>query len=98
MTAGCGLASSRRSALIGAPRSTVRRTTVNAFRAPSCAPGSLPLDGARGLGGDVVDDAFDALDLVDDPARDLAEQVVEQPRPVGGRVVEARPRPHRECL
>src|SRR5713101_2077112 len=41
-------------------------------------PGSLPLDGARGLGGDVVDDAVDALDLVDDPARDLAQQVVGQ--------------------
>src|ERR1700687_6351197 len=41
-------------------------------------PGSLPLDGARGLGGGGVDDAVDALDLVDDPARVLAEQVVAQ--------------------
>src|SRR5229473_7491498 len=53
-------------------------------------PGSLPLDGARGLGGDVVDDAVDALDLVDDPARDPAQQVVGQPRPVGGHGIETR--------
>src|SRR6478735_7151992 len=44
----------------------------------------LPLDGARGLRGDVVGDPVDAGDLVDDAARHALEQVVGQAGPVGG--------------
>src|SRR4051794_35515438 len=36
---------------------------------------SLPLDRAGGFRGDVVGDAVDAFDLVDDPGRDAAEEL-----------------------
>ena len=42
--------------------------------APLSGSHLLPLDGARRLGGDVVDDAVDALDFVDDAVGDLREQ------------------------
>src|SRR5512132_3517555 len=43
---------------------------------------SFPLDRARRLGGDVEDDAVDALHLVDDAAGDPAEEIVGEPGPV----------------
>ena len=48
---------------------------------------SLPLDGAGGLAGDVVDHAVDAADLVDDAAADALEHLVGQRGPVGGHAV-----------
>src|SRR6478752_6845309 len=48
------------------------------------AGGSLPLDRARRLGGDVDRDPVDLADLVGDPGRDLLQHLVGQPRPVGG--------------
>src|SRR5688572_16835783 len=48
---------------------------------------SFPLDGGRGLAGDVEDDAVDAPHLVDDAARHPREQVVGQARPVRGHAV-----------
>src|SRR4051812_49278305 len=45
---------------------------------------SLPLDRRGRLAADVVDDAVDAGHLVDDPRRNLRQQLVRQPRPVGG--------------
>jgi hypothetical protein len=52
-----------------------------------CNPGLFPLDGCGGFAGDVVDDAVDASDLVDDPAGDGAEDVVRDVREVGGHEV-----------
>src|SRR5205807_6753384 len=49
----------------------------------------LPLDRARGLARDVEHHAPDGADLVDHPARDLLEQVIREPRPVGGHRVVA---------
>ena len=40
------------------------------------APKLLPLDGCGWLGGDVVADAVDATDLVDDLVRDLRHEIV----------------------
>ncbi len=54
--------------------------------------GLFPFDGAGGFGGDVVDDAVDAGDLVDDPAGDGFEDVVRDFGPVGGHAVLARHR------
>ena len=34
----------------------------------------LPLDGGRGLGGDVVDDAVDAFDFVDDAVGEAGKE------------------------
>ncbi len=48
---------------------------------------SFPLDGARGLGADVVDDAVDAGYLVDDPAGDHGEHLGRYACPVGGHAV-----------
>jgi len=48
------------------------------------ANGLLPLDGSRGLAGDVEDDSVHAGNFVGDAVRDLGEQVVGQARPVGG--------------
>ena len=36
--------------------------------------GSLPLDGSGRLGGQVIEDVVDALDLGDDPAGDMVQQ------------------------
>src|SRR4051794_36046384 len=47
--------------------STRLRTRCEVHR--SMSPRLLPLDGPRGLGGDVVGHPVDALDLVDDPVR-----------------------------
>src|SRR3990170_151302 len=73
------------------------------FGTPACAPipcsgwhpvclgalaGSLPLDRARRLRRDVVDDAIDAAHLVDDAVRHPAEHLVRDRRPVGGNPVE----------
>src|SRR5262245_33758889 len=44
---------------------------------------SLPLDRPRRLARDVVDDAVDPLDRVDDPCRGAGEDVVRQSGPVG---------------
>src|SRR5215203_2438147 len=48
---------------------------------------SLPFDGRRWLGADVVHDSIYARDLVDDPRRDASEHVVRELRPVGGHAV-----------
>ena len=48
---------------------------------------SLPFDRRRRLRADVVDDPVDAGDLIDDPRRDLAEDVVRELGPVGGHPV-----------
>ena len=45
--------------------------------------GLFPLDGARRLGGDVVADAVDAADVVDDVVGDFGEEVVGEVGPVG---------------
>src|SRR5665647_786920 len=55
---------------------------------------SLPLYRAGRLGADVVDDAVDTLDLVDDAARDLLEDLVGKPHPVGRHAVGACDGPH----
>ncbi len=47
----------------------------------------FPFDGAGGFGGDVVDDAVDAGDFVDDAAADAGEEVVGEAGPVGGHEV-----------
>src|SRR6478672_11342317 len=47
----------------------------------------LPLDGARRLGGDVVDHTIDAAHLVDDAPRRVAEKVVGEIVVVGGHAV-----------
>src|SRR5713226_8808593 len=60
--------------------------------------GLLPLDRARGLGGDVEDDPVDALDLVDDAVGDLAQEIVRQPGPVRGHGVLAHHGPERDDL
>ena len=44
----------------------------------------FPLNGRGGLGGDVVDDAVDTLDLVDDAGADPVQKLVGEPCPVGG--------------
>src|SRR2546428_9502258 len=54
---------------------------------------SLPLDGARRLAGDVVSDAVDAGDLVDDAPADDVEEVVGEAGPVGRHGVLRRDRP-----
>ena len=49
---------------------------------------SFPLHRCGGLAGDVVDNSVDALDLVDDAAADLVEQLVGDAGPVGGHEVD----------
>ena len=48
---------------------------------------SLPFDGSRRFASDVVDDAVDAADFVDNAAADALEDVVGQRGPVGGHTV-----------
>src|SRR5438105_3215937 len=57
--------------------------------------GLLPFDGRGRLRGDVVHDAIDAGNLVDDASRDLRQDLVRQSRPVGGHPVLALHGPHR---
>src|SRR6059058_2104603 len=57
---------------------------------------SLPLDGRRGLAGDVVDHARDTWHLVHDAPRDVVEKLVRQPRPVRGHEVDRLHRPQRD--
>ena len=59
-------------------------------------PVLLPLDRGRGLRADVVDDPVHARDLVHDPRRDLAEDVVGELRPVGRHPVLGGHRPDRD--
>ena len=47
----------------------------------------FPLHRCGGLAGDVVDNSVDALDLVDDAAADLVEQLVGDAGPVSGHEV-----------
>src|SRR2546426_5804213 len=61
----------------------------------SAATRLLPLDRRRRLRADVVHDAVDALDLVDDARRDACEQVVRQARPVSRHAVLALDRANR---
>src|SRR5215204_6984140 len=57
----------------------------------SCAISSLdflfPFDRRRRLRRDVVHDAVDAPHVVHDPRRNGGQQIVRQPRPVGGHAV-----------
>src|SRR5207344_3596567 len=53
----------------------------------SAVPPSLPLDGAGGLRGDVVDDAVDAAHLVDDAPRRRPKKIVGEVVIVGGHAV-----------
>ena len=48
---------------------------------------SFPLDGGGGLGRDVVTDAIDTLDLIDNSGGDLVQHVVRDSGPVGGHKV-----------
>src|SRR5262245_46601560 len=60
-------------------RTTAANTSLLIPPSPQAvAGGSLPFDRARRLGGDVVDDAVHALDLVDNPGRDPAQYLVGQ--------------------
>src|SRR6516225_3695889 len=56
---------------------------------------SLPFNGRGRLRADVVHDAVDAPNLVDDARRDALEQIVRQTRPVGGHPVLAFDRANR---
>ena len=47
----------------------------------------FPFDGRGGLAGNVVDDAVDALYLVDDAGADFVQHVVGDAGPVGGHKV-----------
>src|SRR5258708_30681942 len=58
-------------------------------------PESFPLDGARRLRGDVVDDAVDAAHLVDDPGRRAPQELVRERVIVGGHAVGRSDRPQR---
>ena len=49
--------------------------------------GLFPLDGSRRLGGDVVDAAVDALDLVDNAVGNSGKKVVGESVPIGSHVV-----------
>src|SRR5215211_2187665 len=62
----------------------VRLSATPARSRPTGPAPSLPLDRARRLGRDVQDHAVDLADLADHARRDLLEQVVRQPGPVGG--------------
>src|SRR5256885_5647746 len=57
---------------------------------------SFPFDRRRRLRADVVDDAVDAFDFVDDPRRDAREQFVGQPRPVRRHAIAALHCAHRD--
>ena len=46
------------------------------FRALESHMVLLPLDGSGGLGGQVIEDAVDALDLGDDTAGDMVQQLI----------------------
>ena len=48
----------------------------------------FPLDGGGRLGGDIVDDAVNAFDFIDDPAGNAVQDFVGQLVPVGGHAVE----------
>src|SRR5437660_782343 len=48
---------------------------------------SLPLDGSRRLGGDVINHAVDATDFIHDAVGDLFQYVVGKRDPVGGHAV-----------
>src|SRR5436190_9435769 len=56
---------------------------------------SFPLDRGGGLAGDVEDHAVDPAHFVDDAARHAGEEVVGQPRPIGGHAVRRLYRPDR---
>jgi hypothetical protein len=58
-------------------------------------PSLLPFYGRRGLGGNIVDNAVDAVYLVNDAVGDTRQQVVGQTRPVGGHGVIAGDGAHR---
>src|SRR5688572_19774067 len=67
-----------RTALILLPAPEARSTL------PSFRLRLLPFDGGGRFGGDVVDDAGDAVDFVDDPGADASEGVVGETGPVRG--------------
>lgn len=48
----------------------------------------LPFNRRRGFGADVVDDAVDAEDFVDDPFACLCQHFVGQARPFGGHEID----------
>ena len=60
--------------------------------------GSFPLNGCRGFAGDIVDDAVDAADLIDDAGRDAVEDIVRDARPIGRHEVGGRDAAQRQRI
>ena len=58
----------------------------------------FPLNRRRGFGGDVVEDAVDAGDGVDDAGADAVEDVVGYAGPVGGHKVGGGDAPECQCV
>src|SRR5262249_8789853 len=69
---------------------------VNAETAERSPRLSLPFDGRRRLRGNIVHDAVDAFDLVDDARRDPCKQIVREAGPVGRHTVAALDRADRD--
>ena len=63
---------------------SLKNTVISGF---SGSLKSFPLYCGRGFGRDIVDDAVDALDLIDDAGRDSVQYVVGDSGPVGGHEV-----------
>jgi hypothetical protein len=47
----------------------------------------FPFNGGRWLGADVVGDAIDTADLIDDTVRDFGQELIWQMAPIGGHAV-----------
>src|SRR2546423_623677 len=84
-------------ALPGAQNTVSVSELCSAFQVSACSRAppptmrtfmdSFPFDRRGRLRRDVVHDAIHARDLVDDATRDLRQDFVRQPRPVGGHAV-----------
>ena len=59
---------------------------------------SFPLDRGGRFGRNIIDDAVDALDLVDDAHGDTVEHIIRDARPVGGHEVRRRDAAQRERI
>src|SRR5262245_4543077 len=70
-------------------RASKRREPAKTVEPATRGLSLLPLDRARGLGADVVDDPVHAAHLVGDRAGDLGEEIRGQTGPVGGHAVQA---------
>src|SRR5258708_10519339 len=67
------------------PQSSIRQSAICNLQSSML----FPLNRRRRLGTDVVHDAIDSTDLVDDTRRNSLEQLVREARPVGGHAVAA---------